>query len=326
MALDASGAAHVMWLDHRGLAAQKAQSHEHHEAATVDGAAMAQRSGLYYAREAGGAGQAERELVKGVCYCCKVALAAGARGELHAAWRHVSAGNIRDIAFMTSRDAGRSFGPPGRVSQDDWQLAGCPDDGPAMAVDAEGTVHVVWPTVIGGVTPEGALFHATSRDGRTFSTRVRIPTLGSPKPMHPQILVDDAGRITVAWDEVVNGVRQAAVRTLKFDEAGQPLFSATTRLGTPDRPSSYPVLVATPRGTLAIYVDGQPGASVIRTCVPEPVVRTSCPEPSSNLLGNLSGISARRRSCDQRCRGLDTAGGCDRPCPRAVDSEARPVR
>lgn len=265
MTLDAKGDAHVMWLDHRGLAAQKAGSHEHHEAAALEGAAMAQLSGLYYAREGTGALQSERELVKGVCYCCKVAMATGARGEIFAAWRHVYPGNIRDIAFMTSRDGGRSFDPPGRVSQDDWHLAGCPDDGPAMAVDADGAVHVVWPTVLGGGTPEGALFYAVSGDGRTFSPRVRIPTLGSPKPMHPQILADASGRITLAWDEVVNGVRQAAVRTMRFDEAGQPLFGATTRLGAPDTPVSYPVLVATPRGILAIYVEGKPGAAVIRT-------------------------------------------------------------
>jgi hypothetical protein len=267
MAIDANGDAHMMWLDHRGLAAQKAQGHEHHEAAAIDGAAMAQLSGLYYAREVTGALQAEHELVKGVCYCCKVAMATGPRGELFAAWRHVYPGNLRDIAFMASRDGGRSFTAPRRVSQDDWHLAGCPDDGPAMAVDAEGAVHVVWPTVIGGATPEGALFYAVSRDGRTVSPRVRIPTLGSPKPMHPQILADASGRITLAWDEVMSGVRQAAVRTMRFDEAGQPLFGATTRLGTPDTPSSYPVLVATPRGILAIYVEGKPGTSVIRTSV-----------------------------------------------------------
>jgi hypothetical protein len=50
-----------------------------------------------------------------------------------------------------------------------------------MAVDAQGTIHIVWPTVIGGAEPTGALFHATTRDGRTFSPRQRVPTLGSPK-------------------------------------------------------------------------------------------------------------------------------------------------
>ena len=264
MAIDSTGAAHVMWLDHRGLAAARAEDHAHGEAAALDGVAMARQSGLYYARDDREGTSTEREVLTGVCYCCKVAMAAGARSEIFAAWRHVYAGNIRDIAFIASRDGGRTFDPPGRVSVDGWHLAGCPDDGPAMAVDGEGTVHVAWPTVIGGDTPEGALFYASSSDGRTFSPRSRIPTLGSPKPMHPQIVVGAGGRVAVAWDEVLDGVRQAAVRSITSDEAGRPLFGSTRRLGAPDTPSSYPFLVATPDGTLAVHVSGKAGASVIR--------------------------------------------------------------
>jgi hypothetical protein len=278
LALDARGNAHVMWLDHRGLAPPAATTARHHpepaghhpepevhhaERAAIDGVAMAQRSGLYYARD-GAEPRAERELVKGVCYCCKVALAATPAGGLIAAWRHVYPGNIRDIAFITSPDGGHSFSAPGRVSVDDWHLAGCPDDGPALAVDGSGTAHVVWPTVLGGPTPEGALFYASSKDGRTFSARVRIPTLGGPKPMHPQVMTAAVGHAYVAWDEVVNGVRQAAVRSLRFDGAGQPIFGATRRLGSPDTHTSYPLLVSTRTGPLAVYVHGKAGESVIR--------------------------------------------------------------
>jgi hypothetical protein len=262
LTIDAAGAAHVMWLDHRGMATAKAESHEQHEAAAMDGAAMALRSGLFYSTDAGAA--QERELLKGVCYCCKVAMTTGKDGALVAAWRHVYPGNIRDIAFTVSRDGGRTFAAPARLSTDNWQLAGCPDDGPALAVDGEGTIHAVWPTVIGGDKPEGAIFYASSRDGRTFSSRTRIPTLGSPKPMHPQIVADGSGRLTVAWDEVIGGVRQAAMRTISFDGAGQPIFGAMTRLGPPDVPSSYPILVSTPAGVLAVYVEGRAGASSVR--------------------------------------------------------------
>ena len=68
----------------------------------------------------------------------------------------------------------------------------------------------------------------------------------------------------MAWDEVVDGVRQAAVRSLRFDEAGQPIFGAVHRLGSPETPTSYPMLVTTARGTIAVYVEGKPGASQIR--------------------------------------------------------------
>ncbi len=282
LAIDGEGTAHVMWLDHRGLAASRSHDHARDEAEALDGVAQAQRSSLYYARLSGDAASTvssvtadvpanERALVPGVCYCCKVALLTGARGQLFAAWRHVYPGNIRDIAFLASTDAGRTFGTPGRVSDDGWHLAGCPDDGPAMdregedGEDGAGIVHVVWPTVIGGDTPEGAIFYAASHDeGRTFTPRVRVPTLGGPRPMHPQVLAGTDGRLTIAWDEVVDGTRRAAVQTMRVLGNGTPVFDNVHRLGTADLPTSYPVLASTSRGTLAVYVEGQPGRTLIR--------------------------------------------------------------
>ena len=116
---------------------------------------------------------------------------------LVAAWRHVYPGDLRDIAFAISRDGGRSFSAPSRVSEDGWAINGCPDDGPALVVDAGGVTHIVWPTVIAGDEPVGALFYASTRDGQRFTPRVRIPTLGSPKPMHPQVALAADG--TLWW-------------------------------------------------------------------------------------------------------------------------------
>ncbi len=262
LALDQRGVAHAIWLDHRGLAADRADGHaDHKSAGEHDGVAMAQRSGLYYAT-AGGAVAGDRELFKGVCYCCKTALAIGPDGALFAAWRQVYQGNIRDIAFTASRDGGRSFLAPVRVSEDQWELNGCPDDGPAMAVDASGTVHLVWPTVIGGSEPQGALFYASSRDGKSFTPRVRIPTLGSPKPSHPQIALDAAGRVVVAWDEAINGRRVAAARALNRDSSERVTFGDIAALAS-DGASTYPVLAATDRGLIAVWTTGGE-SSVVR--------------------------------------------------------------
>jgi hypothetical protein len=120
------------------------------------------------------------------------------------------------------------------------------------------------PTVLDGPTPEGALFYASSSDARSFSTRVRLPTLGGPRPMHPQVMADPGGGVYVAWGEVIDGTRQAAVSRVRFDEAGKPSFGIPRRLGQPGTPWSYPLLVATPAGPLAVYVSGRAGTSVIR--------------------------------------------------------------
>ena len=267
LTVDADGVAHVMWLDHRGLA-ETPSPHQHagHEAAAApdtprDGVAMAQKSGLYYAT-VGTAASAERALATGVCYCCKTAVAVGTPGTVFAAWRHVYAGNIRDIAFTQSRDGGETFSEPVRVSEDHWQLDGCPDDGPAMVVDKANIVHMVWPTVIGGPNPEGGIFYTSTRDGRTFAPRQRVATLGSPKASHPQIAIDGAGQIFVAWDEVKDGVRTAVVRTLSMAVNGEATFGEPRRLGT-SAPSTYPVLAATARGVLVAWTAGAVDASTI---------------------------------------------------------------
>ena len=239
--LDRQGRLHTIWLDHRVMAAEKgAGGHEH------DGVAMAQKSGLYYAAD----GVPERELFKGVCYCCKTAIATGPNGEIYAAWRHVFAGNMRDMGFTMSRDGGRTFSPLVRVNQDGWSIQGCPDDGPAMAVDAKGTVHLVWPTV---KNEQGVILYATSTDGRAFSAPVRIPTLGGPKPSHPQIAIGGSGKIFVAWDEVRDGVRRAAIAPLDGSAPAQVIGDAT----------SYPVMAATNSGVIAAWTAGTAARSTI---------------------------------------------------------------
>jgi hypothetical protein len=256
LTFDQRAAVHAIWLDHRGLAAGRtAAGHSGHQAgAAHDGVAMAQKSGLYYA-SVRGPRPSERELAKGVCYCCKTALAAAADGTLFAAWRHVYPGNLRDMALTVSRDGGRTFSAPARVSEDRWAINGCPDDGPAIAVDAKRTAHLVWPTVIDGPTPEGALFYASTRDGATFTPRVRVPTLGGPKPSHPHIVVDGSGRTFVAWDESIQDRRAAAVREVKLQPNRPATFGEIVRL-SPDGAALYPVLAATDKGLVAVWTTG----------------------------------------------------------------------
>ena len=226
-------------------AAKAAGDHSEHKG-EHDGVAMAQKSALYYAAD----GAAERELFKGVCYCCKTAMAIGPGGEIFAAWRHVFPGNMRDMGFTMSRDGGKTFTPLARVSQDGWSIQGCPDDGPAMAVDAKGTVHLVWPTV---QNEQGVILYATSKNGAAFSTPVRVPTLGGPKPSHPQVAVDRSGRVFVAWDEVRDGIRRAAIAPIGGSKPPEILDAVT----------SYPVMAPTDRGLVAVWTSGPPARSTI---------------------------------------------------------------
>ena len=272
MAADDRGRLHVVWLDHRESASGAASAGDHvhapalvapsaaqpRPAAARDGVTIAQRSGLYYAR-VGAAAEAERVLARGVCYCCKTTVAAGPGNRVVAAWRHVYPGNLRDIAAVASADSGRTFGATVRVSEDGWSIDGCPENGPSAAVDADGVTHMAWPTVVSGPEPEGAIFYSTSRDGRAFARRVRVPTLAGRDPEHVQLAMVSGGNAVVAWDEVVSGRRTVVVRRLENGVRG-------TKVGPPNavsdqRPARHPAIAVTPRGVLVAWTDGTAGAA-----------------------------------------------------------------
>ena len=224
IAVNPAGRVDVVWLDHRELAhdASMAASHHDHKAAgKPDGVAMAQQSKLFVASLDGTL--APRALSGGVCYCCKTAVVSSGDAIL-AAWRHVYPGNLRDIAFTLSRDGGRTFAPPLRVSEDKWALEGCPDDGPAMALDRQNRIHIVWPTLVTGTgaaaEPNIALFYAMSIDGTRFTARQQVPTEGTPH--HPRIVLGADNALTIAWDELANGSRQIAFGRAAIDPDGRP--------------------------------------------------------------------------------------------------------
>jgi hypothetical protein len=243
MAAANDGRVYALWLDHRDTA-QAMEGHAHHhgasEPAKMDGVARAQRSQLFVGSLDGTL--APSAIARGVCYCCKTALTTGADGTIYAAWRHVYPGNMRDIAFTMSRDGGHSFSDPVRVSEDDWQLDGCPENGPALAVDAAKRVHVLWPTLVrDGAGETLRLFHAMSGDGRAFTARAALPAAGAA--YHPQLVAAPSGALVAAWDEVRSGQRRVRAALGRTGGHGGVQFSDVA-LGD-DTTGAYPALAAT---------------------------------------------------------------------------------
>jgi len=270
-----NGVVAAAWLDHRlhAQGSDVATTHHHHEAGAdpnEDGVAMAARSQLYFVAFDGES--APKPLTGGVCYCCKTALATGMFGSpdtVAIAWRHVYPGNMRDIAFTISRDQGRTFSAPVRASEDQWSIAGCPDDGPSMAIDGEGRVHLVWPTAATeNGQPVKALFHTMTADGVTFTPRVKLPTQGQAN--HPQIAAAADGSLVVVWDESGSGTRSIARARGVLDGSGQVTFTRSAASGT--ETGVYPVVLAGDSGVVSIWTAGPPTESTLR------VVHTS---PSS---------------------------------------------
>ncbi|HVQ12042.1 MAG TPA: sialidase family protein [Vicinamibacterales bacterium] len=272
VATNRSGGVVALWLDHRETATGRRDGapmnhaeHQHLESSQrpADGVARAQLSKLWFAT-LGGA-ESPKALTGGVCYCCKTTIATDSTGAIYAAWRHVYEGNVRDIAFTKSSDDGRSFTPPLRVSDDNWVLDGCPENGPTMVVDGAKRIHIVWPTLVPGATqnsePTLALFYAMSVDGKRFTARQRISTDGVPR--HPQMIVDPKGGLTVAWDEQAKGTRRIALARGSVGANGVARF-VKQPIGDAVR-AEYPALALTSDGTLVAWTSGSVGQTALRT-------------------------------------------------------------
>ena len=252
IATNSRGQLFAMWLDHRESAKPAAAASEikgdmKMEGMTHDPTAKAQLSKLYFAASDD---KTPRIITAGVCYCCKTSLVAANDGAIYGVWRHVYPGSQRDMALAVSRDGGKSFAEPVRVSEDHWQFDGCPENGPAIAVDGAKRIHVAWPTPPDGKTETPlAMFYAMSTDGKRFSPRVRIPSKGPA--FHVQMTSTNSGEVTIAWDEITAGGRVIrAVRT-RAHSSGDVTFTDISAIK--NTVGQYPVVAAVPDGVVLAF-------------------------------------------------------------------------
>jgi hypothetical protein len=202
-----NGNVHVVWLDGR-----YAKPMDHSKAAPItlsttpaSAAHTPMRQDAMTAAIDGAGAVTEVPIAANTCFCCETAVAVGGRGQVFAAWRHIFPGSMRDIAMAVSADDGKTFGPLARVSEDRWEMAGCPEDGPSLAVDAGGAAYILWPTVVSDALPQKAVFYASTTDGRSFTSRVRLSRTDQDEAAHPQIA---AGSCSGPSGQETAGVRR----------------------------------------------------------------------------------------------------------------------
>jgi Cu/Ag efflux protein CusF len=281
LTLGQDGLLRAVWLDGRNAdRATDEEAHTRHMAevaanhGAMDRASMAHggspRQDVYAAVIDPGNKIRETPIAANVCFCCKTAVAVATGNRVFAAWRHVFPGSIRDIAMAMSTDGGSHFGPLARVSEDKWEIAGCPEDGPALAVDPSDNVLVVWPTVVNEGQPQKTVFYSSTKDGHTFTPRIRL-SRSDQEAAHPQIAVGSSGVAAVVWDEPHGNGRQVILRTIGPD--GEP---GAGRAISSEGSASDPVVVAAGNDFLAGWTSGEGAAADIvlrRVSVGRPAAR-----------------------------------------------------
>src|SRR6266705_1514769 len=118
-------------------------------------------------------------------------IAVDSKGSINIVWLDNTPGYYA-VFFSRSSDGGATFSAPMNISNDP-RGAGSP----YMAVDSGGNINAAWvssPTVV----PSLISFSRSSDGGATFSPPLALSTRPSDGP---QVAVDSAGNINVAWTE-----------------------------------------------------------------------------------------------------------------------------
>ncbi len=193
-----------------------------------------------------------------VCDCCPTAASWTASGPL-VVYRDRSAGEIRDIA--SSRLQPQGWTEPQPVSVDGWHTAGCPVNGPALAVQQK-DVAVLW---YSGAERPSKVFLARSADGgATYGRKLKV---NKQEPL---------GRVTM----VMHPDRSLVLLWLQEDAPEQAWLvaryvSADNELGeikkivrvSPERFSGFPKLINADSKTVLAWTHVASEGLQVRTLI-----------------------------------------------------------
>jgi hypothetical protein len=150
-----------VWLDGRNMKGMKDQ----HDEGKPLPVSMTLR---YAAIDGSGKISDDAQLDERVCECCQTSAAVTSDGVL-AVYRDRSQNEVRDIYFV--RQGASGWASPQAVNPDNWEINGCPVNGPSIIADGRNVV-VGWFTGAGGAPHVKLSF---SRDaGATFGAPIQV--------------------------------------------------------------------------------------------------------------------------------------------------------
>lgn len=173
----------------------------------------------------------EVRLDERTCDCCQNAVAVTNSGPI-VAYRNRTPDEIRDI-YVARRVGGKWLaGVP--VNNDNWKIAACPVNGPALAARGN-RVALAWFTAAGDSARVKVAFSDDA--GGTFGAPVRVDG-GNPAGRVDVALLPDGGAV-VTWVERIGG-DTAAVRARRIARDGRPGAPKTIASNSAARASGFP--------------------------------------------------------------------------------------
>jgi hypothetical protein len=211
----------LIWLDGRQM---KEDAHE-----KMPSGSMTVRSAVF---NADGRQTSEFQVDDRVCECCPTAAAVTSVGPI-VAFRNRTTDEVRDI--HTSRFIDGKWTEPSAVHHDNWRIAACPVNGPALSA-RDRDVAIAWFT---GAGEEGHVYASFSTNaGETFGAPIRIDDEGAVGRVDVELLAD--GAAAVSWIEFANQRSQFQIRRIERGGARSASVAIASIPG--GRSSGYPRL------------------------------------------------------------------------------------
>lgn len=245
------------WLDGYGTAAavDGDSGHHVHGAEAENRGAMTLHSAMVYPD--GTVGK-ETEVDGMVCDCCQTS-AARSGDRVITVYRDRTEGEIRDIYRAVYDLTEETWSEPQALSTEGWEIAGCPVNGPQVAVHGD-TVIAAWFTAANN---QPRNYMAVSDDGGLSFGDARVIDRGAP-----------AGRVGVAF----NREGEALLSWIGSGKQGSRVYGRIWRdsglgdsfvIGEVDgsRASGFPRAAAFGREFLVAWTDPEDGSSVITVIV-----------------------------------------------------------
>jgi hypothetical protein len=238
----------LLWLDGRAM---KAGHGEH------DGGPMSLRGAIF---NRDGKLLSESAVDLRVCECCPTTAAVTSDGPI-VAYRDRSETEIRDI--YVSRFVGGKWTEGVPVHRDNWQIAACPVNGPALSASGK-SVALAWFTATGD---DGHTFIAFSSDsGATFGAPIRLDDASALGRVDAALLSD--GSAVASWIEFADGKAQFKMRRVTAKSDRSPAVSVAGIAS--NRSSGYPRMAVNDGEVMFAWTDASTPSKVVtaRMAVP----------------------------------------------------------
>jgi hypothetical protein len=187
-----------------------------------------------------------------VCECCQTAAAATPDGII-AVYRDRSDKEIRDISYALHTKDGWS--KPEALSKDNWQISGCPVNGPAVASSGS-HVAAAWFTAPNDASQVNVALSSDS--GKTFGSPIRVD---NGKPVgRVDIVALPSGDVLVSWMEQAPEGTQIRVRQVRSaGTLGDPIVASGS---TKVKFAGVPQMTLSGKQVIVAFTDGDTPSKV----------------------------------------------------------------